>query len=127
MHMRPFKELVAEVNSARARAGAPLLVSDPSYPLVVSVFDESNPRGANGSSAIAPGLSNHEVFFATFVDDTTGGSEVLFLSMIEARRNRRYGCFGHSCIASGLDEVHANVSRMSPKRRSNREDSDGRQ
>jgi hypothetical protein len=74
------QRVVAEVNRARATAGVPLLVSDPSYPLVVSVFDESNPRGANGSSAIAPGLSNQEVFFATFVDDTVGGSEVLFLS-----------------------------------------------
>jgi hypothetical protein len=74
------QRVVAEVNSARSAAGVSLLVSDPSYPLIVSVFDESNPRGANGSSAIAPGLSNQEVFFATFVDDTEGGSEVLFLS-----------------------------------------------
>ena len=74
------QRVVAEVNSARSMAGVSLLISDPSYPLIVSVFDESNPRGAKGSSAIAPGLSNQEVFFATFVDDTAGGSEVLFLS-----------------------------------------------
>lgn len=74
------QRVVAEVNGARWAANVPLLVSNPSYPLIVSVFDESNPRGARGSSAIAPGLSNHELFFATFVDDTAGGSEVLFLS-----------------------------------------------
>jgi hypothetical protein len=72
--------VVAEVNNARSAAGAPLLISDPTSPLIVSVFDESNPRGANGSSAIAPILSNQEIFFATFVSDTAGGSDVLFLS-----------------------------------------------
>jgi hypothetical protein len=72
--------VVSEVNNARAQAGVPLLLSDPANPLIVSVFDESNPRGANGSSALAPGLSNQEVFFATFVSDTAGGSEVLFLT-----------------------------------------------
>ena len=72
--------VVAEVNSARSSAGVPLLIADPANPLIVSVFDESNPRGANGSSAIAPILSNQEVFLATFVNDAAGGSEVLFLS-----------------------------------------------
>ena len=74
------QRVVAEVNGARSAAGAALLVADPGYPLIVSVFDESNPRGANGSSAIATILSNQEVFLATFVDDTAGGSEVLFLT-----------------------------------------------
>jgi hypothetical protein len=74
------QRIVRDVNNARAVAGVPLLVPDPTYPLIASVFDESNPRGANGSSAIATPLSNQEVFFATFVDDTAGGSEVLFLT-----------------------------------------------
>lgn len=74
------QRVVAEVNGARAAAGLPLLLSDPSYPIIVSVFDESNPRGANGSSAIASDMSNHELFFATFVDDTVGGNDVLFLA-----------------------------------------------
>ena len=72
--------VVAEVNNARSAAGLPLLLSDPANPLIISVFDEGNPRGVNGSSAIAPVLSNQEVFFASFVSDTTGGSEVLFLT-----------------------------------------------
>jgi hypothetical protein len=75
-----IQRVVAEVNNARSVAGVPLLVTDPTNPLIVSVFDESNPRGANGSSAITPILSNQEIFFATFVGDTAGGSEVLFLT-----------------------------------------------
>lgn len=46
-----IQRVVAEVNNARLAAGAPLLVTDPTYPLIVSVFDESNPRGINGSAA----------------------------------------------------------------------------
>lgn len=74
------QRVVADVNSARSAAGVPLLMADPAYPLIVSVFDESNPRGANGSSAFATILSNQEVFLATFVNDAAGGSEVLFLT-----------------------------------------------
>ena len=50
-----------------AAAGLPVLSADPGYPLILSVFDENNPRGANGSSAITPILSNQELFLATFV------------------------------------------------------------
>jgi hypothetical protein len=74
-----IQRIVAEVNAARASAGLPLLVSNPSYEIVVSVFDEKNARGANGSSAL-PTTSNQEAFLATFVDDAAGGSEVLFLT-----------------------------------------------
>jgi hypothetical protein len=75
-----IQRVVAEVNGPRAAAGLPTLVPDPTLPLIVSVFDERNPRGANGSSAIAPGLSNQELFLATFVNDSAGGGEVLFLT-----------------------------------------------
>ncbi len=75
-----IQRVVAEVNNARSAAGVPLLVTDPTYPLIVSVFDESNPRGIKGSSAFAPILSNQEVFIATFVNNTAGGSDVLFLT-----------------------------------------------
>jgi len=75
-----IQRVVAQVNNARSAAGVTLLETDPTYPLIVSVFEESNPRGANGSSAIATVLSNQEVFFATFVNDAAGGSEVLFLT-----------------------------------------------
>ena len=74
------QRVVAEVNAARVIAGLPILLPDPAYPLIVSVFDESNPRGANGSSAIDNIPVNAEVFLATFVDDSIGGSEVLFLT-----------------------------------------------
>jgi hypothetical protein len=74
------RRVVAQVNRARSAAAVPLLVPNPGYPLIVSVFDEANPRGANGSSALATIPSNQEVFLATFVDDTVGGSEVLFLT-----------------------------------------------
>lgn len=74
-----IQRIVAEVNAARASAGLPLLVSNPTYEIVASVFDEKNARGANGSSAL-PTTSNQEAFLATFVDDTAGGSEVLFLA-----------------------------------------------
>jgi hypothetical protein len=73
------KRIVAEVNVSRASAGLPLLVAVPGYEIVVSVFDERNARGANGSSAL-PVTANQEAFLATFVDDTAGGSEVLFLT-----------------------------------------------
>ena len=75
-----IQSVVAEVNTARAAAGAPLLAADPAFPLIASVFDERNPRGANGSSAVATPLSNQEVFLATFANDAAGGSEVLFLT-----------------------------------------------
>ena len=73
------QRIVAEVNLSRTSAGLPLLVAVPGYEIIVSVFDERNARGANGSSAL-PATSNQEVFFATFVDDTAGGSEILFLT-----------------------------------------------
>lgn len=74
-----IQRIVAEVNVARASAGLPLLVPNPTYEIVASVFDEKNARGANGSSAL-PITSNQEAFLATFVDDAAGGSEVLFLT-----------------------------------------------
>jgi hypothetical protein len=74
-----IQRIVAEVNAARAGAGLPLLVTNPTYEIVVSVFDERNARGANGSSVL-PTTSNQEAFLATFVDDAAGGSEVLFLT-----------------------------------------------
>lgn len=73
------QRIVAEVNVSRAGAGVPLLVAVPGYEIVVSVIDERNARGANGSSAL-PVTANQEAFLATFVDDTAGGSEVLFLT-----------------------------------------------
>jgi hypothetical protein len=75
-----IQRVAAEVNNARSAAQVPLLVTDPAYPLIVSVFDQSNPRGVNGSSPITPILSNQEVFLATFVNNTAGGSDVLFLT-----------------------------------------------
>ena len=71
--------VVAEVNGARSAAGLPTLLPNPSNPVIVSVFSESNPRGKDGSSPF-PFAGNDEAFFATFVDDTAGGSEVLFLT-----------------------------------------------
>ncbi len=73
------QRIVAEVNVARASAGLPLLVPNPTYEIVASVFDEKNARGANGSSTL-PITSNQEAFLATFVDDAAGGFEVLFLT-----------------------------------------------
>lgn len=73
------QRIVAEVNVSRATAGLPYLVPVPGAEIVVSVFDERNARGANGSSAF-PETSNQEAFLATFVQDTAGGSEVLFLT-----------------------------------------------
>lgn len=73
------QRIVAEVNVVRAGAGLPLLVTNPAYEIVLSVFDERNARGANGSSAL-PVTSNQEAFLATFVDDAAGGFEVLFLA-----------------------------------------------
>ena len=74
---RAIQRVVAEVNQARSVAGLPWLIADPTSPLIVSVFDESNPRGENGSSTL---LSNQEVFLATFVENASGGSQVLFLT-----------------------------------------------
>jgi len=73
-----LQRIVGEVNQARAAAGLPRLVPNPAYEIVVSVFEERNARGANGSSAF-PG-ANREAFLAAFVDDTAGGFEVLFLA-----------------------------------------------
>ena len=73
------QRIVAEVNVSRGTAGLPYLVADPAFEIVVSVFDERNARGANGSSAL-PVTSNREAFLATFVTDTQGGFEVLFLA-----------------------------------------------
>ena len=73
------QRIVAEVNVSRAAAGLPLLISDPSLEIVVSVFDEHNARGNNGSSTF-PITSNQEAFLATFVSDSAGGFEVLFLT-----------------------------------------------
>ena len=74
------QRVVAQVNVARSSAGLPTLLADPTNPLILSVFDEANPRGLNGSAAIDTNLSNEEVFLATFVSDTNGGGEVLFLT-----------------------------------------------
>lgn len=74
-----IQRIVAEVNAARATAGLPLLIPDPANEIVVSVIDERNARGANGSSAY-PATANQEAFLATFVSDAAGGFEVLFLS-----------------------------------------------
>lgn len=46
------QRIVAEANMSRGSAGLPLLLSNPSYEIVLSVFDERNARGANGSSAL---------------------------------------------------------------------------
>ena len=73
------QRIVSEVNVSRATAGLPLLVADPTFEIVVSVFDEHNARGNNGSSTF-PTTTNQEVFFSTFVTDTAGGFEVLFLT-----------------------------------------------
>ena len=74
------QRVVAEVNVARSSAALPILASDPSNPLIISVFEESNPRGLNGSSAIDTVLVNEETFLSTFVADSAGGNEVLFLT-----------------------------------------------
>ena len=74
------QRVVGEVNAARVRAGLPTLIPNPNYPVIVSVFDDSNPRGANGSSAFDTIMVNAEFFLATFVDDSAGRSEVLFLA-----------------------------------------------
>lgn len=74
-----IQRVVAEVNAARSTAGLPLLVSNPAYEIVVSVFDERNARGVNGSSTY-PVTANQEAFLAVFVDDSGGGSELLFLT-----------------------------------------------
>jgi hypothetical protein len=74
-----IQRIVAEANVPRAAAGLPLLVADPTLEIVVSVFDERNARGANGSSAL-PVTANQEAFLATFVLDTAGGFQVLFLA-----------------------------------------------
>jgi hypothetical protein len=74
-----IQRVVAEVNGARAGSGLPLLVPNPTYEIVASVFDERNARGANGSSAL-PTTINQEAFLAVFVDDTAGGFNVLFLT-----------------------------------------------
>ena len=73
------QRIVAEVNVSRGAAGLPYLVANPAFEVIVSVFDERNARGANGSSAL-PITSNQEAFLATFVTDTQGGFEVLFLA-----------------------------------------------
>jgi len=73
------QRIVAEVNVSRSAAGLPLLIADPTLEIVVSVFDEHNARGNNGSSTY-PTTSNQEVFLSTFVLDTAGGFEVLFLT-----------------------------------------------
>ena len=74
-----IQRIVAEVNVSRGTAGLPYLVPVPGAEIVVSVFDERNARGANGSSAL-PETSNQEAFLATFVKDTAGGFKVLFLT-----------------------------------------------
>ena len=73
------QRIVAETNVSRGTAGLPYLIAIPGAEIVVSVFDERNARGANGSSAF-PETSNQEAFLATFVQDTAGGFEVLFLT-----------------------------------------------
>ena len=73
------QRIVAEANVSRATAGLPYLIPNPTFEIVVSVFDERNARGANGSSAL-PMTANQEAFLATFVTDTQGGFEVLFLT-----------------------------------------------
>lgn len=74
-----IQRIVADANLARATAGLPLLIADPTLEIVVSVFDERNARGADGSSAL-PVTANQEAFLATFVLDTAGGFQVLFLA-----------------------------------------------
>ncbi len=73
------QRIVAEANVSRGTAGLPYLIANPTFEIVVSVFDERNARGANGSSAL-PVTANQEAFLATFVTDTQGGFEVLFLT-----------------------------------------------
>jgi hypothetical protein len=79
MAYQAIQRIVAEVNAGRAAAGQPLLIPNPAYEIVASVFDERNARGKDGSSA-TPATANQEAFLAVFVDDTTGDVPVLFLT-----------------------------------------------
>jgi hypothetical protein len=97
-----IQRIVAEVNGSRSSSGLPLLISNPTYKIVVSVFDERNARGADGSSTL-PITSNQEAFLATFVDDAAGGSEVLFLT--DALRS------SDQLTAKGVPGVSATVER----------------
>jgi hypothetical protein len=126
-----IQRVVTEVNAARASAGLPTLTADPTNPLILSVFDESNPRGLNGSSAVDTNLSNEEVFVATFVSDAAGGGEVLFLTDpirsnsvlttvklvpgVAGKINRVIGSFfnaGKTGVATDWDIVSANNDKI---------------
>lgn len=96
------QRIVAEVNMARSGAGLPLLIPNATYRIVVSVFDERNARGVDGSSTM-PTTSNQEAFLATFVDDAAGGSVVLFLT--EPLRSN------DQLAAKGVPGVPAQVER----------------
>lgn len=97
-----IQRVVAEVNTARSAVGLPILIPNPASEIVVSVFDEHNARGPSGRS-IYPATSNQEAFLATFVDDSAGGSEVLFLT--DPFRSN------DGLAALGVSGVSARVSR----------------
>lgn len=75
------QRVIAEVNQARAAAALPLLVFDPTEPLIVSVIEENNPRGPDGAN-LSNRLPNQEVFFATFaeLEGAFHGEVVVFLT-----------------------------------------------
>jgi hypothetical protein len=73
------QRIIAQVNESRAAAALPLLIFDPVEPLVVGIFEETNPRGPNGAS-LANRLPNQEIFLATFAEVESGGEVVLFLT-----------------------------------------------
>jgi hypothetical protein len=62
-----IQRIEAEMNVARAAAGLPLLVFDPSEPIQISVFEEENPRGPDGAN-LANRLPNQEIALATFAE-----------------------------------------------------------
>src|SRR5213593_1987832 len=73
--------IIDEMNGARAQAGLPLLVFDPSEPVQISVVEENNPRGPDGAN-LSNRLPNQEISLVTFaeLDGAFGGEVAVFLA-----------------------------------------------
>jgi len=75
------QRIEAEINSARAAAGLPLLVFDPEEPVQISIFEEENPRGPDGAN-LPDRLPNQEMALVTFaeLEGAYGGEVAVFLT-----------------------------------------------
>jgi hypothetical protein len=75
------QRILAEMNAARAQANPPLpaLLFDPQQPVLLSLFEESDPRGPDGAPLSDP-APNREAHVLTNVDVDGGGTLLVLLT-----------------------------------------------